>query len=129
MIRWLQGKALLANPLHCRQCNKDMELRPRGDEHIDGFRWQVSILFFTKLYRVPNATLSPCFVFPQVFISERSETLQIVFSLLRRYLRLDKLAECKVRRTDGKTKKGRKSLTFIRCDRQNTRALISCNTR
>lgn len=39
VIRWLQGRALLANPLHCGQCNEDMELRPRGDEHIDGFRW------------------------------------------------------------------------------------------
>ena len=39
VIRWLQGRALLANPLNCGQCNEDMELRPRGDEHIDGFRW------------------------------------------------------------------------------------------
>ena len=39
LIRWLQGRALLANPLHCRQCNQDMVLRERGDQHIDGFRW------------------------------------------------------------------------------------------
>ena len=39
LIRWLQGRSLLANPLRCRQCNQDMELTERGDEHIDGFRW------------------------------------------------------------------------------------------
>ena len=39
LIRWLQGRALLPNPLRCRQCKQDMVLRGRGDQHIDGFHW------------------------------------------------------------------------------------------
>lgn len=39
LIRWLQRRSLLANPLRCSQCDEDMELKARSDGHIDGFRW------------------------------------------------------------------------------------------
>ena len=39
VIRWLQLRSLLANPLHCGACNRDMNLIERGDNHVDGFQW------------------------------------------------------------------------------------------
>ena len=41
VIRWLQLRSLLANPLHCGACNRDMNLIERGDNHVDGFQWWV----------------------------------------------------------------------------------------
>ena len=39
LIEWLQQRSLMANPLRCAQCNHDMELKQRNDNHIDGFHW------------------------------------------------------------------------------------------
>ena len=36
LIRWLQHRSLLANPLHCSGCNRDMELVEREAGHVDG---------------------------------------------------------------------------------------------
>lgn len=71
LIRWLQGRALLANPLRCRQCNQDMVLRERGDQHIDGFRWWV----FDPFLFVAIVTLT-CFLrFSAFSVTKRSVTL------------------------------------------------------
>lgn len=45
LIQWLQQRSLMANPLRCAQCNHDMELKQRNDNHIDGFHWWVKIRF------------------------------------------------------------------------------------
>jgi len=39
IIRWLQRRSLLADPLFCGDCNKDMDFTRRSDNHIDGFLW------------------------------------------------------------------------------------------
>lgn len=39
LIQWLQNRSGLANPLRCAQCNTDMELKERYDNHVDGFHW------------------------------------------------------------------------------------------
>ena len=39
LITWLQGRALLAHPLHCATCDQDMELKERNENHVDGFIW------------------------------------------------------------------------------------------
>ena len=43
LVQWLQGglqgRALLPNPLHCATCDRDMELKQRNGDHIDGFIW------------------------------------------------------------------------------------------
>ena len=39
LIQWLQQRSLLANPLRCRQCNRDMEMKERNGDHVDGFHW------------------------------------------------------------------------------------------
>ena len=39
LIQWLQQRSLLANPLRCRQCNQDMEMKERNGDHVDGFHW------------------------------------------------------------------------------------------
>ncbi|KAK2557526.1 hypothetical protein P5673_020277, partial [Acropora cervicornis] len=36
LIRWLQMRHLLANPLSCARCNCAMEMKERNDDHIDG---------------------------------------------------------------------------------------------
>ena len=71
LIRWLQGRALLANPLHCRQCNQDMVLNERGDQHIDGFRWWV----FDPFLFVAIVTLTCFLQFSAFSVTKRSETL------------------------------------------------------
>ena len=37
VIRWLQLRSLLANPLHCGACDRNMTLS--GGNHVDGFQW------------------------------------------------------------------------------------------
>ena len=71
LIRWLQGRALLANPLRCPQCNQDMVLRERGDQHIDGFRWWV----FDPFLFVAIETLTCFLQFSAFSVTKRSETL------------------------------------------------------
>ena len=71
LIRWLQSRALLANPLRCRQCNQDMVLRERGDQHIDGFRWWV----FDPFLFVAIVTLACFLQFSAFSVTKRSETL------------------------------------------------------
>ena len=39
LIHWLQNRSLLANPLRCAQCNINMDLKERNDNHVDGFHW------------------------------------------------------------------------------------------
>ena len=39
LIQWLQNRSLLANPLRCAQCNINMDLKERNDNHVDGFYW------------------------------------------------------------------------------------------
>ena len=39
LIRWLQGRRLLANPLRCLPCNQGMDLVERGRQHVDGYQW------------------------------------------------------------------------------------------
>ena len=39
LIRWLQGRNLLANPLRCLPCNQAMELSERNRNHVDGYIW------------------------------------------------------------------------------------------
>ena len=39
LIGWLQRRYLLADPLHCAQCNQAMELTERNVNHTDGFLW------------------------------------------------------------------------------------------
>lgn len=41
MIRWLQNRSLLANPLHCGTCQEDMIMVQRSDGHVDGYQWLV----------------------------------------------------------------------------------------
>ena len=41
LIRWLQGRNLLANPLRCVSCNQAMELTQRNANHVDGYMWCV----------------------------------------------------------------------------------------
>ena len=61
LIRWLQHRSLLANPLHCSGCNRDMELVEREAGHVDGYQWFVSISFTIIIYfvliQIPNSTL------------------------------------------------------------------------
>ena len=61
LIRWLQHRSLLANPLHCSGCNRDMELVEREAGHVDGYQWFVSfsftIIIFFVLIQIPNSTL------------------------------------------------------------------------
>ena len=39
VIQWLQARYLLANPLQCAQCNREMEFTERNDDHVDGYLW------------------------------------------------------------------------------------------
>lgn len=71
LIRWLQGRALLANPLRCRQCKQDMVLRERGDQHIDGFRLRVFEPFLFKAI----VTLTCFLQFSPFSVTKRSEPL------------------------------------------------------
>ena len=61
LIRWLQHRSLLANPLHCSGCNRDMELVEREAGHVDGYQWFVSfsftIIIYFVLIQIPNSTL------------------------------------------------------------------------
>ena len=61
LIRWLQHRSLLANPLHCSGCNRDMELVEREAGHVDGYQWFVSFSFTIIIYffliQIPNSTL------------------------------------------------------------------------
>lgn len=41
LVRWLQRRRLIADPLWCAQCNIAMELTERNDDHVDGFLWWV----------------------------------------------------------------------------------------
>lgn len=50
LIRWLQHRSLLANPLHCSGCNRDMELVEREAGHVDGYQWFVFISFTNNYY-------------------------------------------------------------------------------
>lgn len=61
LIQWLQQRSLLANPLICAQCNRDMELKERNGGHIDGFLWQVKqkLLTFISINHT-MATDSDC---------------------------------------------------------------------
>ena len=39
MVTWLQTRGLLANPLRCGDCNQDMVLPARNEDHVDGYQW------------------------------------------------------------------------------------------
>ena len=41
LIRWLQARYLLADPLHCARCNCPMEITERNFSHVNGFLWYV----------------------------------------------------------------------------------------
>lgn len=71
LIRWLQHRSLLANPLHCSGCNRDMELIEREAMHVDGYQWFVSISFTVIIYFVPfreTAAKALLWSFPEVFL-------------------------------------------------------------
>ncbi|KAK3746333.1 hypothetical protein QZH41_012485 [Actinostola sp. cb2023] len=40
VIRWLQRRNVLANPLYCGTCGRDMDIVQRGRQHIDGYVWR-----------------------------------------------------------------------------------------
>ncbi|XP_067051263.1 uncharacterized protein [Acropora muricata] len=42
MMTWLQRRGLLANPLRCGDCNQDMVLSARNEDHVDGYQWRCS---------------------------------------------------------------------------------------
>ena len=72
LIRWLQHRSLLANPLHCSDCNRDMELVELEAGHVDGYQWFVSISFTMIIYFVPafreTAAKALLWSVPEVFL-------------------------------------------------------------
>ena len=39
LITWLQGRGLLPNPLRCGNCNLDIVISARNEDHVDGYQW------------------------------------------------------------------------------------------
>ena len=39
VIQWLHAWYLLANPLQCAECNREMKFTERNDDHVDGYLW------------------------------------------------------------------------------------------
>ena len=39
LVRWLQNRSLLPDPLRCATCNRDMNLVKRGEQHLDTYQW------------------------------------------------------------------------------------------
>ena len=63
LIRWLQHRSLLANPLHCSGCNRDMELVEREAGHVDSinglFPSLLLLLFILFWYKYQ---IQPCLI-------------------------------------------------------------------
>ncbi|RMX52624.1 hypothetical protein pdam_00016864 [Pocillopora damicornis] len=38
LITWLQGRRLLPNLLRCGNCNLDMVISARNEDHVDGYQ-------------------------------------------------------------------------------------------
>ena len=72
LIRWLQHRSLLANPLHCSGCKRDMELVEHETGYVDGYQWFVSISFTIIIFFVPafqeTAAKALLWSVPEVFL-------------------------------------------------------------